>query len=279
MRNHRWMSFSVAAVVACGAAGCPGNETTGSGGSDCMPSASSSESATSSSQSTTTSTSTATSSSSGTMSGYTVVPQNGLVAGKTYAEWSAEWFKWIMKIPAGQNPFFDMTGASCAIDQQGPVFFLVGLPGIQDASVTRTCSIPAGKHLFFPVINYINDFPCPDPSFAPYPGQTLEEFLRAGAVAILGAPSKILVDVDGVAFADGELFRFTSKMFDFTGDPSLTANFDPCVTGSVQQGASDGWWIMLEPLPPGAHTVHFAGTNTANGAAFTIDTTYTLTVQ
>lgn len=210
--------------------------------------------------------------------GFAVVPQNELVGGKTYAEWTAAWWQWVTAIPVDQNPMFDPTGANCALGQSGPVFFLAGAPGVNDQSISRACAVPTGKYIFFPVLNYLNDYPCPDPAFAPYPGQTLEEFLRAGAVGIMGAPSQITVEVDGAGFADGELFRFTSRMFDFTGDTSLTV-FDPCITGTQQQGTSDGFWIMLEPLPPGQHTIHFAGTNTAFGPAFTLDVTYDITVQ
>ncbi len=274
--------WSLAVASVCAGAGC--GDSGGSGGNANCNTTQGPTTAAGSQASTTASTtqaSTVSSTSStgtGGGSGVVVVPQNELVAGLSYAEWSEAWWQWVSAIPAGQNPMVDMTGANCDLNQSGPVFFLAGAPGITDQTIARTCTVPPGKYLFFPVLNYINDYPCPDPGFQPYPGQTLEEFLRAGAVSALGAASSIVVEVDGESFPDGELFRFTSRMFDFTGDPSLIA-FDPCITGSVQQGASDGWWIMIEPLPSGEHTVHFAGTNTANGPAFTLDVTYTLTVQ
>ena len=52
-------------------------------------------------------------------------------------------------------------------------------------------------------------------------------------------------------------YRATSRLFYFTGDPSLTSTFDGCITGSSQPAVSDGYWIMLAPLSPGTHTIHF----------------------
>ncbi len=33
-----------------------------------------------------------------------VVPVNSNFHGKTYGEWSAEWWKWVLSIPADRNP-------------------------------------------------------------------------------------------------------------------------------------------------------------------------------
>jgi len=64
--------------------------------------------------------------------------------------------------------------------------------------VTRSCTIPTGKALFFPIgITYLNDYPCPDPNFQPPPGQTLEEFLTEGAAAIIDLVTELEVIVDG----------------------------------------------------------------------------------
>ena len=79
----------------------------------------------------------------------------------------AKWWKWVLAIPASQNPIFDQTGADCGLGQNGGVWYLAGTTG---GAVTRTCTIPAGKSIFFPIINVNNDYPCPDPGFQPPPG-------------------------------------------------------------------------------------------------------------
>jgi hypothetical protein len=38
--------------------------------------------------------------------------------------------------------------------------------------------------------------------------------------------------------------------------------FDPCITGSLQPGIVDGFFMMFKPLPVGEHTIFVHGTNT-----------------
>jgi len=48
--------------------------------------------------------------------------------------------------------------------------------------------------------------------------------------------------------------RYTTGLVSFTGDPSLTATLDGCVTGSQQVGVADGWFVLLR-LSAGDHTL------------------------
>ena len=47
------------------------------------------------------------------------------------------------------------------------------------------------------------------------------------------------------------------------------------VQAGPSMAASDGFWIMLKPLPPGEHTINFGG---SFGPEFTIDITYHISV-
>ncbi len=58
------------------------------------------------------------------------------------------------------NPVEDNTGKFCGLGQSGPVWFLAGTFG---GTVERTCTIPAGKALFYPLVNSIW-IDCPPPS-------------------------------------------------------------------------------------------------------------------
>lgn len=79
--------------------------------------------------------------------------------------------------------------------------------------------------------------------------------------------------MDGVALKHPLKFRATSPLVGFTADPGWIFN-DPCVTGTPQVGVADGYWIMLRPLSPGPHTLHFRGAFTG----FATEVTYHLTV-
>ena len=61
------------------------------------------------------------------------------------------WWQWAFSIPSAQNPIADQNGGGCMIGQRGSLWFLAGFGG----TTTRTCSVPAGLTLFFPVINQI----------------------------------------------------------------------------------------------------------------------------
>jgi hypothetical protein len=178
------------------------------------------------------------------------------VGGKSYAEWSAAWWQWTMSHPFSQ--FFDPTGQLFSLDQSGPVWFLQGALETPE----RRCVMPPGTHLLCPIVLYLNDYPCPDPTFQPAPGQSMEDFLTAGAKAVIDgiptSPFPLSLEVDGVAVNNLASYRTTSKLFSFTADLSMLA-FDGCVTGTPQVGVSDGYLVILEPLPPGEHTLHFSG--------------------
>ncbi len=209
-----------------------------------------------------------------------VLPPNSKPHGKSYGEWGAAWWQWADSFPLASNPMVDETGAYQAQGQSGPVWFLAGTVG---ESAVRTCAVPEGKALFFPILNIINDWPCPDPNFQPEPGQTMEDFLTQGAHWYIDHVTMLGADVDGVALEGLENYRAYSKLFYITIDPNLVT-LDPCDTGLPQPAVSEGYWIMLTPLTPGSHTIHFTGrwlfTLEEDGFDwdFTVDVTYYLTV-
>ena len=204
-----------------------------------------------------------------------VAPPDSKPYGKSYGAWGAEWWKWVYSIPAAKNPIQDTTGEFGSLNQSGPVWFLAGTFG---TTVERTLTIPSGKGIFFPIFNIFNDYPCPEPPiFEPAPGQSLEAFLAAGAAAYIDQATDLAmaVQVDGVELKNLFNYRAASHLVTFTADPSWVT-LAPCVTGTPQFGVSDGYWVMLAPLPKGIHTIHISAAAAATG--FNLDVTYTITV-
>lgn len=180
-----------------------------------------------------------------------VIPNRG----KQYPHLAADWFLWALSFPAADVPFFNAGGpVDVSLGQQGHVWFLAGS---NVGPVTRTADVPTGVSLFFPLANLINDFPCPDPNFKPDPGETMEQFLVRTAQPYLQLMTGLFAEIDGVAVRNPEAYLATSSLFVFTADPALTANFDPCITGSPQPAIATGYWLLLPPLPPGKHELHF----------------------
>lgn len=163
--------------------------------------------------------------------------------GLSYAEWSAKWWQWALSIPNKDNPVEDKTGINCNKNQEGPVWFLAGTGG---GSVIRNCEIPAGKSILFPIINVIIDF-ATNPSFK------TESDLKNNMMDFKSAVKE--VSVDGIKI-DPTDYQFMSPLFNFTLPPDNTYDLP---AGTTTQAVSNGYWIMLKPLPIGSHEIHFKG--------------------
>jgi len=194
--------------------------------------------------------------------------------GHSLTDWSEAWWRWEVSIPTDRNPGLDLTGANCAEGQGGEVWFVGAL--FASGEVTRTCTIPAHRALLVNLSGVLNDYPCPDPGFQPAPGQSLEEFLAEGARAVEDGVNGLGLSVDGVSIPALFERRYPTGLFDFTGDPSLRTSIDACITGSSQVAVADGFFVLLKPLHPGAHTVVFTA-ESVNGVHTSV--TYDLTVN
>lgn len=184
--------------------------------------------------------------------------------GLGYGDWSARWWEWLLSIPAATNPNIATGKMDCSVGQAGDVWFLAGSFG---ATVQRSCAVPQGKALFFPMINTI--------VYKPLPTETLNDLRRQASVDFIDKTTSLKCTIDGMPCAfDLRRFRASSPTF------SIIAPKDGFITPDDLKPrpeiVSDGYWMMLKPLPArGApYTIRFGGT--ANGA--TVDVTYRLFV-
>jgi len=173
--------------------------------------------------------------------------------GKTYGEWSAEWWTLVFSLPVEGHPLADETGAQCAVGQSesSPVFFLMGTTG---GAVKRTCTIPAGKAILIPIIN--NACAVPDD------GDTIDDIkaVSSGTIDLVDLRS-LEVEVDGKKLKGLENFRFISPIFSFTGaTPNIFSTSQQAwYEGSREFAFADGFWVLLDPLPVGEHDISFTG--------------------
>lgn len=195
-----------------------------------------------------------------------ILPVQAHQFGKTYAEWSAAWWQWAISIPADHHPLTDT--ADCSTGQRGPVWFLGGAFNATGTAV-RTCTLPAGKALFFPVLNV----ECSTVESPPFFGRNEAE-LRACAKAFLASAKDLFAEIDGIPVQNVIYFyRTQSPLFNFSApEPNVLGVTGP-VTG---QSVSDGWYLFLPPLSVGTHTLHFGGK--VPEFSQTQDITYHLTV-
>lgn len=190
-------------------------------------------------------------------------PKQSQPYGADVTTWGERAAEWIVSQPFAHNPLFDQTGADCANGQQGPVWFIPPIAGPHVFSGSRSCTIPFGKAVLLDIGHDLNDYPCPPAfGFEPNPGESLYDFLIRTDLPIMNSVNLLDVSLDGQPFNNVLDYRFISpKLIYFTGDPSMQA-FDPCITGSLQPGVVDGFFMMLKPLDRGAHTIFVHGTNT-----------------
>jgi len=188
----------------------------------------------------------------------------GTTFGATYGEWSARWWQWLLSIPAAVNPNLDTTGANCAQGQEDDVWFLAGTFG---GTVTRTCTIPAGKPIFFPLINNL--------VFKPLGQETLLD-LRHQAAGLIDDVTVLQATIDGVAVQNLSGFRVRAPSFTVIAPPKgLVPPGQLSVPGNTDPIVSDGYWLLLSPLPVGPHVIHF---HAETSGGFALDVTYQLTI-
>lgn len=196
-----------------------------------------------------------------------VAPPQSHPHGQTYSEWAADWWVWALSQPTPTNPLIDPTGAQCASGQTGNIWFLAG--SFDPGTTTRSCSIPTGKALVFPMLN---SFTC---AFLNDPPETrTEEFLRAQVAGT--AAGTVSASIDGVPVQNPGSFFEESALFDvqlpadniigLTPEVAPELLLSPCVDA--------GFYLLVNPLPPGPHTVTFQGSL----GAFSLDVTYNLTI-
>ncbi|WP_217876929.1 hypothetical protein [Pseudoalteromonas shioyasakiensis] len=182
-----------------------------------------------------------------------VVPPHEKILGKGMDEYANIWWQWTRAIPSEVSPLKDRTGEHCHVNQTGEVWFLAG--GFGSSKIKRTCTIPQGKHLFFPIINM---------AYWPRAGYKLScDSAKQSAALNNDKLISINVEVDGVQIPNTGEFRFkSSDCFDLNG--LIPKEYNAPV---VYPAAADGYWLMLRPLELGRHTIKFkAQYNRPNGA-------------
>jgi hypothetical protein len=166
--------------------------------------------------------------------------------GLNFGQWSSKWWQWAYSIPQNINPAYDDTGKYCAINQNGPVWFLTSA---YKHPVDRYCTIPSDKSILFPILNS-------ECSFAEFPNLKTDVQLRQCAKIIQDSVIKLDASINNKNISGLQNFRIQSPLFNF----SLPKNN---ILGLRSQNnipsVSDGNWIFLKPLPVGDYKISFKG--------------------
>jgi hypothetical protein len=164
----------------------------------------------------------------------------------------ARWWKWAASFPDATNPVMDATGKQCDEKQPADIWFLAGSFG--QGPVTRECTIPSGRQVYFPILNQACMARSRDDARAEMSACTLP--LDADSATLDDAPLQAHVDTSRGVFA-----------------------MDP-VSGSRVFGVSPlgyvatGSWVGPIDLPVGEHLLRING----KSGSLTVDVTYRLTI-
>lgn len=224
---------------------------------------------------------------------FTVVPRSELYQGLTYGEWANKWQQWATLLPANAHPLLDTS--DCSSGQSGPVWFLGGAfctaynPNCNYTAVRRSCTIPSGKALFFPIFNT-------EYSFLEMPTGTTEAEMRSVTKSTIDSVFNVTATVDGHQVPNVAAYRICTSgsacspteapLFSYTlaqhdnlyaaiGETEHAAKHGLIKNGAATEGVTDGYYILLQPLSAGAHTISFHGEMTG----FVLDVAYNITVR
>jgi len=197
-----------------------------------------------------------------------ILEADNKVAGIEQHEFVNMWWQWAVSMSHTESPVRDNTGIKCAVNQVGPVWFLAG--GYGSSKIKRTCPVPSNKHIFFPIINMLY-----------YPPDTSKQLscntVKKGAALNNQYLTSFEVNLDKEQVLNPVHYRNSSKnCFDLIArKPNNGKQIE------VYPAATDGYWIMLKPLPIGTHNLSFRAEYNRPGGAYgkmVQDIEYTLEV-
>jgi hypothetical protein len=178
-----------------------------------------------------------------------VAPPHSTAFGHTYGGWSAEWWQWYLSIPT-DTPH-PAIGGDCGVGQSGRVF---NLAADFTGSPELSCTIPTGKAVLFAMAN----IECSTVEGPPFFGANEEELRNCAACwADLIDVSSLQATLDGRELVELGAYRASSPLFSFEY-PADNIFGIPNGPGTGQS-VSDGYWVLLNPLSRGDHTLSFSG--------------------
>jgi hypothetical protein len=157
--------------------------------------------------------------------------------GISFEEWTVLWWKWLMDTPKKINPTSDLVGDKAYRNQpELDVFFLCQTIEGSHPEPVRNISLPTGKSIFMPIINWI--------SISDVDGRTYEDLVNKASEKIEEVANLDLKINELSLDLDLRNFRVCSGLFNHVLLENNIFDLPPGVRSFV----SDGYWIFLKPL-------------------------------
>ena len=184
-------------------------------------------------------------------------------------------WKWLLGIPAKDNPINDPTGDKCALGQNtsSAVFYL----GINTGGFSqRTCKVPAGKALLIPVMQV-------EISKKEFPKAQTDQDLSKAATTDQNSVNSLYLKIGDKEYNYQDLLKYRTHTDAFNVNFANNGIFG-IVQGGPTRAVADGFYILTQPLAKGTYLIHFKSSlictepdcDTPN---FANDITYTIIAQ
>lgn len=175
-----------------------------------------------------------------------IVPPGGSYNGQTYNDLEVRWWQQLLSIPVVNGDHPGISGGPFA--EENGILFLAAAFGTNSYNLT----VRNQTALFIPILTA----ECSVIEGDPFHGDDEDE-LRACANGHIDNTSDVFAEVDGVP-VDVALFRFESPLFQF--GPLPNDNLYGLPAGATSDSVAAGYYLLIEPLDLGRHTIRFGGT-------------------
>ena len=147
------------------------------------------------------------------------------------------------------------------MQNNGPVFFIAG------NNATRNFTVPAGKPVLFPLINFVDleSVPTDDPKFSLAEREAAASIFTSSWVNSVDKAS-LFASIDGNPVANPSQYLEVTGFFDMgpvQAGSFLNVEFGIPAGTEAFPTKSAGYWLMIDDLAPGSHTLHFGGSSQA----------------
>jgi len=190
---------------------------------------------------------------------HVILPPGSTVEGRTIAEWTEAWWTWAFQAPAATNPLLDETGEFAHVNNDGPVFFIAGGAG---GPVTRSFTVPGDRPILVPVLNAVA-------------WREPIEVLNGLVAEFPGAVTDLFASIDGEPVENLESHLEVTGLFSMgpVQPGSLIEALGETAGTVLSPSRAVGYWLMIEGLSPGAHTLRFGGAHELAPGGFSTDIT------
>jgi len=194
---------------------------------------------------------------------------------------SAEWWQWALSIPPATNPLIDAPGENCMVGQRDDVWFLAG--GFFGGTYERTCKVPEGVALFFPVVNSVQiDTPGVCGQEGSVPVKVLRsiatDFVSGTAITnlTLKTANNSSIPLRQVRRVESTVFPVALPESNLFDAPCHDFGLGNVPAGIYSPAVDTGVYVFIDRLEPGTYTLQMAAENPSQDFAQSI--TYHLVV-